>query len=371
MAKLQPTTARDESSSLDPRKVWVVHGRNLAARDVLFDFLRAINLVPLEWEEALSRTRGGSPYIGEVLDLAFDEAKAFIVLLTGDDLGRLDPRFTRDTDPTDDHELTPQVRQNVAFEAGWAIGKDSKRTILVSLGRYRRFSNIEGRHVLRLSNNAESRQALASRLKAIGCQVLTDGRTDWLSKGDFDSAVATELTVPDKVPSKDRKVRLLDCFVFGFGLGKATWFLAVSNAEHNNLMVEAFERFGLDPSEINRFKDAMKQHEPATRDYVARLNTLESISTQMQISLGSLGSDWFSFGYQIALLALYRSLPGYDISDQVARIEHLIERLNIKPAEKLGKAVRALVLFKATPNNSEKAGLVVEKIAQLAVQRLT
>ena len=38
------------------RKVFVVHGRNLAARDALFEFLRAVDLHPVEWSEAVQLT---------------------------------------------------------------------------------------------------------------------------------------------------------------------------------------------------------------------------------------------------------------------------------------------------------------------------
>src|ERR1035438_818419 len=70
------------SEAKDKRKVWVVHGRNLKARDAMFIFLRSIGLEPMEWGEALALTGKGTPYTGEVLDLAFAEAQAVVVLIT-------------------------------------------------------------------------------------------------------------------------------------------------------------------------------------------------------------------------------------------------------------------------------------------------
>ena len=48
----------------NPHKVFVVHGRNLKARDAMFNFLGAIGLDPIEWSEATNATDKASPYIG-------------------------------------------------------------------------------------------------------------------------------------------------------------------------------------------------------------------------------------------------------------------------------------------------------------------
>ena len=175
----------------DPRRVFLVHGRNGLARDAMFAFLRSIDLDPIEWGEAVSFTGEGSPFIGRVLEKAFGEAKAVIVLLTGDDLVRLGPRFQQPHDPYYETVLTPQPRPNVLFEAGMAFGRHPERTILVGLGQARPFSDVAGRNEVRISNRSEDRQALAARLKTAGCAVKTENRSNWLSAGDFDAAIAS------------------------------------------------------------------------------------------------------------------------------------------------------------------------------------
>lgn len=169
----------------DPRKVFVVHGRNADARGSMFDFLRSVGLNPIEWSQAIALTGKPSPYVGEILDAAFAEAQAVVVLLTGDDVAKLRAEFLIESDPETDKHLTPQARPNVLFEAGMAFGTHQDRTVLVEMGDLRPFSDIAGRHVVRIDNSTEKRQDLLDRLKIAGCPVDLSGR-DWHTKGDFE-----------------------------------------------------------------------------------------------------------------------------------------------------------------------------------------
>ena len=187
-------TSRREAAGPDiqgPRVVFVVHGRNSRARDAMFTFLRSIGLYPLEWSEAVRATGETSPYIGNILDVAFSIAQAIVVLLTPDDEGCLRDPFRSPGDPPHEIELTPQARLNVIFEAGMAIGRRVDRTILVELGELRPFSDIAGRHVVRLNNTTQRRQEFAQRLQAAGCPVNLTG-TDWHTAGDFEGALREE-----------------------------------------------------------------------------------------------------------------------------------------------------------------------------------
>lgn len=167
----------------DARSVFVVHGRNEDLRRAMFEFLRSINLAPIEWNTAIQLTGEGSPYIGQVLDAAFSHATAVVVLMTPDEVAYLQPRYAAgDADP--ETEPAPQARPNVLFEAGMALGRDPRRTVLVEVGKVRPFSDVVGRHAIRLTNAIAARQALAQRLADAGCEVDLTG-TDWHSAGDF------------------------------------------------------------------------------------------------------------------------------------------------------------------------------------------
>lgn len=164
--------------------VFVVHGRNLALRDSLFSFLRALKLDPREWEEWVRGTGSGAPYVGEVLDHAFNTATAAVVLLTPDDEAQLRDQFRKSNEPSYETQLTGQARPNVLFEAGMAFGRQPARTILVEVGNLRPFSDIGGRLAIRLDNSAEKRNELATRLESAGCKVVRSGN-EWLQTGDF------------------------------------------------------------------------------------------------------------------------------------------------------------------------------------------
>lgn len=172
----------DEVATENARKVFVIHGRNELARKGMFDLLRAIGLQPMEWEHARALTGSGSPYIGEILDAAFSAAQAVIVLQTPDDVAHLHESLAQPGDP----ECQPQMqaRANVIFEAGMAIARDEERTIIVTMGTVKEFSDISGRHTVRLDGSLVKRQALVNRLKTAGCPVDLTG-TDWHTAGDL------------------------------------------------------------------------------------------------------------------------------------------------------------------------------------------
>lgn len=172
----------DVELAVDARKVFVIHGRNEQARAAFFSFLRAIGLEPIEWSEAISATGQGSPYIGDALDAAFSRARAVVVLQTPDDVAYLHPSLTHAGDPECEAQMQP--RPNVLFEAGMAFGRNPSRTILVELGNVKSYSDVHGRHAVRLDNSVKRRQELAGRLKTAGCAVNLEG-SDWHEAGDL------------------------------------------------------------------------------------------------------------------------------------------------------------------------------------------
>lgn len=176
------TQSEPHPSGPDPRTVFVVHGRNEPARKALFAFLRALDLRPLEWEQAVAHTGEAAPYIGTVLDAAFNKAQAIVVLQTPDDIAYLRPELSEPDDP--DAQPQGQPRQNVLFEAGMALGRADDRTILVTFGPQRGYSDVAGRHAVRLDNRVPARQQLATRLNSAGCAVNMSG-TDWHTAGDL------------------------------------------------------------------------------------------------------------------------------------------------------------------------------------------
>lgn len=191
-----------DNNAEDASKVFVVHGRNEEARKAMFSFLRSLGLEPIEWNEAIALTDKTSPFIGEILNKAFSEAQAVLVLITGDDLARLGTRYAKSEKEVE--SLTPQARPNVLFEAGMAIGRNADRTILVQLGETRPFSDIAGRHIVYLDNTSEKRLEVVSRLKTAGYSMEIDHKTDWLSTGDFESCVVwpDKETNPDTSPNE-------------------------------------------------------------------------------------------------------------------------------------------------------------------------
>ncbi|MGI9021553.1 MAG: TIR domain-containing protein [Solirubrobacterales bacterium] len=169
---------------VDPRRVMVVYGRDGEARRAMFDFLRALGLQPREWSQLVADTESAAPYIGQVLESAFEKAAAVVVLLTPDDEARLQDHFLEDGDPEYEGRPTPQARPNVLFEAGMAFGLHPDRTILVELGQLRPFSDLAGRHAVRLDEGKAALREIAKRLRTAGCD-LDESGDDWADPERF------------------------------------------------------------------------------------------------------------------------------------------------------------------------------------------
>jgi len=175
--------ARRRPRNLKPAKdvVFVAYGRNEILRKAMFSLLRALSLKPLEWEKVILMAKRANPQVEEAIDAAMAKAAAVIVLFSPDDEARLKEDLANDRSET---KLMGQPRANVIFEAGLALGRHPEKTLLVEVGRLRKFSDIAGRHVVRLTNDFAKRNDFANRLQKIGCNLDRTG-TDWTNAGDF------------------------------------------------------------------------------------------------------------------------------------------------------------------------------------------
>jgi len=190
----EPSAAHEQEAG-DPKKVFVIYGRNRLACDAMCCFLRSLGLTPRRFDDVEGDLPHGTPYIGDVLEAGFDEARVAIVLLTGDEIVSLRAKYARREDKPDETGPTLQARPNVLFEAGMALAKHPKQTIIVELGEIRPFSDIAGRYVRRFQDNEDSRRKLADKLGQLGCHVEVEPTEDAWTAGDFASAIAdTQMT---------------------------------------------------------------------------------------------------------------------------------------------------------------------------------
>lgn len=162
--------------------VFVAYGRNEKIRVAMFEFLRSVGIKPYEWDKLVEMTGEGSPFVGNVVERGLQQAKAIVVLFTGDDLAQLRPELLRDGES--EERPTPQPRPNVIFEAGLAFAINPQRTIVVQIGRMRQISDILGRHIVYMDNSPDSRNRLLGRLRTAGCYV-DQSSSDWIHAGAF------------------------------------------------------------------------------------------------------------------------------------------------------------------------------------------
>jgi hypothetical protein len=199
-AGVLPTAGiRETSRARDSRSVAVAYGRDRAARDAMFDFLRTLNLLPLEWEQLISATGSASPYTGEAVEAAFRICQAVAVLFTPDDEARLHPELRGDREEALEAEFTGQPRQNVLVEAGMAFALRRRQTVIVEIGHLRPISNFAGLNAVRLDGTPEPLNALAQRLEDAGCPVRRSAG-DWLNPERF-AGLSAIARVPSEAPA--------------------------------------------------------------------------------------------------------------------------------------------------------------------------
>lgn len=179
-AKSEPVTKNNS--------IFVVHGRDSALTNDMYDFLGSIGLNAIEWNEAIKGAKGGAnPIVGDVINQAMKKAQGIMVLLSPDEDAKLKNKFASLKDKKIGlNKLDSQPRPNVIFEAGLALGAHSDKTILVQVGDIREISDIAGKHMAHLTNTPASRKALAMRLRdKLKFKVNLDGDR-WMDVGNFD-----------------------------------------------------------------------------------------------------------------------------------------------------------------------------------------
>jgi hypothetical protein len=165
----------DPPDPISPRRVFIVHGRELAPVNVLEQFLDSLGLESVTFQNSLQAdiTGEAAPLISDILSQALNRCQAVIVVLTQEESASLLPCYRQ----RGDKELSgKQPRLNVVFEAGMAMGLFPKRTVLVQFGGpVRQFSDIAGRHLVEWSGGKQSRAVLRTRLEAAGCELSPRG----------------------------------------------------------------------------------------------------------------------------------------------------------------------------------------------------
>lgn len=137
----------------------------------MFQLLRAFDLSPIEWTEAVQATGNTMASILEAVRAGLEMPQAVIVLLTPDDRGILRRQFQKSSDPDYESNLVGQARLNVIFEAGIACTLFPKSTIFVELGQVRPFTDIGGINTVRITPNGNWKSEFRRRLQTAGCKV--------------------------------------------------------------------------------------------------------------------------------------------------------------------------------------------------------
>lgn len=179
-----PAMPQETSAPESNRHVFVVRGRDAKAYAALEALLLALDLRIVTWDDAVRECGVGTPSTISIVRSGMRLAHAVVVLMTPDDEGRVKPEFSQPQDDPREARLTGQARQNVVFEAGWAMAVDPDHVVIVRVGEVRALSDIDGLNYVNLTDDISSRKSLIGRLKNCGLAV-EDGGEGWRNAGSF------------------------------------------------------------------------------------------------------------------------------------------------------------------------------------------
>lgn len=141
------------------KKVFVVHGRDIGAKDTVTRFLEALDLEPIVLQEQPDRGRT----VIEKFEEYADQCGFAVVLCTPDDFGGL---------ASDNGETEQRARQNVIFELGFFVGKLGRGFVsLVVKGDVKIPTDYVGVLHTKLDESDGWKNKLVGELKSAGFEV--------------------------------------------------------------------------------------------------------------------------------------------------------------------------------------------------------
>ncbi|HET7013758.1 MAG TPA: CATRA conflict system CASPASE/TPR repeat-associated protein, partial [Streptosporangiaceae bacterium] len=188
-ADLVPDTARPALHAAEhglnedlKRNVFVVYGRDEEARLAIFEFLRALDLRPLQWESVVSKTGSAAPSLSNAVRIGLQICTAVVVLMTAEDIVRLHPDLHERTEGQAEATDSMQARPNVLLELGMALAVKPDQTLILLFGQQRPVTDLGGLNYIQIQADSDWRSKVAGRLGQAGCPVDLSGQ-DWRQAG--------------------------------------------------------------------------------------------------------------------------------------------------------------------------------------------
>lgn len=152
------TKQKINTSSIDSKKVFIVHGRDNELKETTARFLEKMGLVPIILHEQVNNGKTIIEKFEDYADVGFA-----IILMSPDDKGCLS---------NEKESIKLRARQNVIFEHGYFIGKlgRNKVTALVK-GNIELPTDINGILYVTVDNNEAWKFTLAKEIKSAGYNI--------------------------------------------------------------------------------------------------------------------------------------------------------------------------------------------------------